>query len=238
MNKIKKLLLGLVTFAAMAVLCAVCAGAQEYTSGLWKYFPQNDGTIYISSYAGFGDDLTIPSTIDGLKVSGIADEAFRGNQNIGKVTLSSNIKFIGYKAFEGSSLTSINIPSSVTEFKSIAGSYAFRNCDSLTTVVFNANTTVPGYAFYDCDSLTTVTIGDTTKGVSFNAFENCSALKTVKLGNNVEFIGEEAFHKTYALQSIVCGSGLTRINKRAFKYSGIKSFAIPPNSHIYWGLCF
>ena len=67
--KLKKWLLGLVTFAAMAVLCAVCAGAEEYSSGLWKYTPVGNGEAYITAYSGFDSNLNIPSKLDGYTIS-------------------------------------------------------------------------------------------------------------------------------------------------------------------------
>ena len=80
--KVKKWLLGLVTFAAMVVLCVVCAGAEEYSSGLWKYTPVGDGKAYITAYSGFDSTLNIPTTLNGYIISGIDREAFYGNNNI------------------------------------------------------------------------------------------------------------------------------------------------------------
>ena len=79
--KMKKWLLGLITFAAMAVLCAVYAGAENF-NGFWGYVPQNDSEAYISSYNGFDDKITIPSKIDGYTITGIANDAFYDNDNI------------------------------------------------------------------------------------------------------------------------------------------------------------
>ena len=44
--KLKKWLLGLVTFAAMVVLCVVCAGAETY--GDLEYGVLDDGTVQIT----------------------------------------------------------------------------------------------------------------------------------------------------------------------------------------------
>ena len=45
--KVKKWLLGFMTFAAMAVLCVVCAGAETY--GDFEYDVLDDGTVEILS---------------------------------------------------------------------------------------------------------------------------------------------------------------------------------------------
>ena len=189
--KLKKWLLTLVAFAVMAVVCAVCAGAEEYSSGLWKYTKQSNGTAYISAYSGFDSNLNIPSTLNGLTVSGIDDDAFYNNKNITNVVIPSSVTYIGSRAFAGSSITSINIPSTVTDFgyDYWDDTYStFNNCDKLTTVLFNAKASVPEKAFYDCDALTTVTIGDYTTDIGESAFEGCDNLSAVKLGNSIKHI--------------------------------------------------
>ena len=227
--KLKKWLLGLMTFAAMAVLCVVCAGAEEYTSGLWKYTKQSDGTVYISAYSGFDSNLNIPSKLNGLTVSGIDDEAFYNNTNITNVVIPSSVTYIGYRAFAGSSITSINIPSTVTDFGYDYWdntSSTFNNCDKLITVSFNAKTSVPEDAFYDCDALTTVTIGNSTTDIGESAFEECDNLSSVKLGNNIKHIYDYAFEDS-GLKSITFPSSVTYIGSEAFSNTDLTSVTIP-----------
>ena len=226
--KLKKWLLGLMTFAAMAVLCAVCAGAKEYSSGLWKYTPVGNGEAYITAYSGFDSTLNIPSKLDGYTVSGIDDEAFYNNTNITNVVIPSSVTYIGYRAFAGSSITSINIPSTVTDFGLdwYDSGNTFENCDKLTTVSFNAKTSVPKKAFYDCDDLTTVTVGNSTTDINQSAFEECDKLISVKLGNNIEGIYDYAFKNT-GLKSIVFPSSVTYIGFETFRNTAITSVSIP-----------
>ena len=222
--KVKKWLLGLVTFAAMAVLCAVCAGAEEYSSGLWRYTKQSDGTVFISGYTGFDSILNIPSTLDGLTVSGIDDEAFRDKTDISKVNIPSSVTFIGGYAFAGSSITSIDIPSTVTKFDYFHNT--FENCDKLTTVTFNASTGVPYRAFIDCDALKTVIIGNCTTSIDEKAFYDCDSLSTVKLGNKISSIGDYAFENT-VIKSISIPSSVSYIGYAAFRNTKLTSVNIP-----------
>ena len=112
--KLKKWLLGLVTFAAMVVICAVCVGAEEYSSGLWKYTPVGGGKAYITAYSGFDSNLNIPSKLDGYTITGIDNYAFSENRNITNIKLPKTIAVIGIGAFKGSSVKKVEIPNSVT----------------------------------------------------------------------------------------------------------------------------
>ena len=224
--KMKKWLLWLITFAAMAVLCAVCTGAEEYSSGLWRYTKQSNGTVFISGYTGFDSILNIPSTLDGLTVSGIDDEAFRDKTDISKVNIPSSVTFIGYRAFAGSSIRSIDIPSTVTKFDFSWGFHTFENCDNLTTVTFNASTDVPNDAFNDCDALKTVTIGNCTTSIGKKAFYDCDSLSTVKLGNKISSIGDYAFENT-VIKSISIPSSVSYIGYAAFRNTKLTSVNIP-----------
>lgn len=73
--KVKKWLLGLITFAAMVVICAVCAGAETY--GDFEYSVLDDGTVEITDYNGWkAEKVDIPEKIDGKSVTSIGNEAF------------------------------------------------------------------------------------------------------------------------------------------------------------------
>ena len=143
--KVKKWLLAIATFAVMAVVCAVAAGAETY--GDFRYWVQGDGTVHITGYNIYGraENVDIPDKIDGKSVTGIGDWAFNGCTN----------------------LTSITIPDSVTEI----GLSAFYDCTSLTsTTIPNSVTSIGDSAFYGCSSLTSVTIPNSVTEIGFHAF--------------------------------------------------------------------
>ena len=111
--KLKKWLLGLVTFAAMVVLCAVCAGAETY--GNLEYSVLDDGTVQITDCEYGAEAVVIPDTIDGKSVTSIDWYAFYGCENLKSITIPNSVTSIGLSAFSGcSNLTSVTIPDSVT----------------------------------------------------------------------------------------------------------------------------
>ncbi len=65
------------------------------------------------------------------------------------VSISSSVQTIEDYAFEGSDITSISIPASVTSINY----YSFANCSKLATVkIYNKNATINRYAFDGCPS--------------------------------------------------------------------------------------
>jgi len=165
MKKIKKLLLGLVTFAAMAVLCAVCAGAE--TAGSYEYAVLDDGTVKITGYTGTADILRIPDTISDKSVTVIGNSAF-GYKSFKELYIPSSIKSIEQKAFYYCrQITSVKIPSSVE----IIYEYAFQNCSALETVTISEGVTrICDYAFKDCYNLSSVSLPDSMRRIGQKAF--------------------------------------------------------------------
>ena len=107
---------------------------------------------------------------------------------------------IGEHAFSGcSSLTSVNIPSSVKWI----GSYAFSGCSSLTSVNIPSSVAYIGdCAFQDCSSLTSINIPSSVTEIREYAFDGCSSLISVKIPSSVTSIGGSAFSGCSGLRSI------------------------------------
>ena len=103
MKLTKKLLAS--ALALLLVLTAIpmygmeAEAAQKLTSGDYEYTVNEDGaSVTITGYLGYGGDITIPSEIEGKKVSRINGYAF---------------SYLGC-------LTGVTIPDSVTSIDSIA----------------------------------------------------------------------------------------------------------------------
>ena len=59
-------------------------------------------------------------------------------------------------------------------------SYAFRNCDGLTSITIpDSVTSIGEYAFEDCTNLTSITIGNGVTGIDDAAFNGCSSLTSI-----------------------------------------------------------
>lgn len=95
--------------------------------GAYTYITE-DGEAILTGYTGTEKNVSLPSEIDGVKVTSIGKETFR-NTALEAVVLPDSIQSIGWFAFSGcSNLKSIAIPSSVK----IIEYGAFDGCSSLT----------------------------------------------------------------------------------------------------------
>ena len=130
--------------------------------------------------------VSIPATvkINGVtyKVTKIADNAFKNNKTITKVTVGSNIKTIGKNAFSGATkLKTVSVGKNVTE----VGANAFKGCSSLTSVTLGSKATKIGAnAFNGCKKLKTIKITSTklsSKTVAKNAFKGLTKATTIKV---------------------------------------------------------
>ena len=147
--------------------------------------------------------------------------------------------YIDGKAFKGSGLESIVLPSTITTLKSSA----FYNCTNLKSVkfecAFDTNTTIiEGSVFYGCSALTSLDLGPLTKmGESMfenctaltsltipatynghtnkNAFKGCTSLKSVDLGG-IKYTGESMFANCTSLTDVTVTSSVGTFNASTF----------------------
>ena len=143
----------------------------------------------------------------------IGDYAFFGCSRLTSLTLPSGITEIGDYAFCGSGLTSLTLPSGVTKI----GNHAFRDCSGLTSLTLPSGVTEIGdFAFYGCSGLTSLTLPSGVTKIGGYAFRDCSGLTSLTLPSGVTEIGDFAFYGCSGLTSLTLPSGVTEIGDFAF----------------------
>ncbi len=211
----------------------------------------NNGAITIAGVGPgmAGPSLTIPTSLNGLKVVGIGDSAFSGLEGLGSVTIPGTIPSIGdyafarcygltnvtigegvvaigAGAFAGCPLTGIALPDSVTT----VGGGAFYFCTSLTRVVIGGGiASMGGGVFYGCNHLTSVLLSAGLAAIGDGWFDSCATLTNVAIASSVTSIGERAFFGCAGLAGLTLPNGLTNIGDAAFEgCAGLSSLIIPP----------
>ena len=158
-------------------------------------------------------------------------------------TLVYSGKQIPHYAFEDyTSLTSVNIPDSVTKIgyaafagctslKEFKGKYATEDGRSLivdntliayayasgtTYTIPDSVTEIGNSAFSFCTSLTSVNIPDSVTTIGRSAFNNCDSLTSVNIPDSVTTIGNFAFAGCTSLTSVNIPDSVTSIGNYAF----------------------
>ena len=179
--KMKKWLLAIMTFAVMAVLCVIGAGAETETYGDFQYRVNYDNTVEIDKYVGNAEKVDIPAKIDGKSVTSIGYQAFSGCKSITSVTIPSGVTDIDIRAFSGcENLTGITIPDGVTKI----GESAFQDCAKLAGVTIpNSVVNIGWGAFGYCKSLDSITIPDSVNKIGGRAFMYCESLTKINVAS-------------------------------------------------------
>ena len=178
-------------------------------------------------YAG---DIVIPSSVvyknNTVSVIKIRESAFIDCSSLTSIEIPNSITSIGGGAFAYcTSLTSIEIPNSVTSIEKST----FEKCSSLTSVeIPNSVTSIGNYAFSECSSLTSIEIPNSVTSIGYSAFYRCSSLTSIEIPNSVTSIGYSAFRNCSSLTSIEIPNSVTNIGSEAFcGCSSLTSIEIP-----------
>lgn len=165
-----------------------------FTEGDFTYrvnFMGNNGTVTVVEYNGNGGDVVIPENVRGYDVAEISSEAF----------------------INGSGITSISIPSTITRMHHSAFSF----CDSIERVYitdiakwcdifFDYETATPlcmdADLYLNGELLTDVIIPEGVTHISNYAFYGCTSIKTVEIPESVTYIGWRTFNYCDTLSDI------------------------------------
>jgi hypothetical protein len=185
-------------------------------------FVFSQGTI--TGYTGTGGVVDIPSTIGGVPVAVIGEDAFKDNATIKSLKIPDGVTLICDRAFFGmTALESARIGNGVTYI----GSNAFYQNATLATVSLGSRITKIGDAAFAGAALTAVTIPASVTSIGNNAFLNNANLTSVTIANAKTSIGDSAFVNCKKLATVALGNGVTSIGDAAFSGDALTAVTIP-----------
>ena len=188
------------------------------------YIDNNSGVKYAYSTLGNLDDTETADVISSTGVSGNIIILSSFKLNDRTYIVTS----IGHNAFRNcNSLSSVVIPNSVTSI----GDYAFGSCSSLVSIELPTSVISIGYyAFGSCCRLSSIVIPNSVTSIGPSAFYYCTSLTTVSISNSITSIGANTFICCASLTFVNIPDGITSIGTNAFAYcSRLTTITFPDN---------
>lgn len=192
-----------------------------------KYFKAVDGVLYtkdgkklVRYPSGRKGAFVVPST-----VTSIAQDAFRGC-SVTSIQIPDSVSAIGNSAFYNcKKLETINIPSKVTALRK----NMFYHCSSLKNITLPPKLEVLGNsAFKGCRSLESISLPSSLNKMGNYIFNDCKSLTEISIPKKLTTIPYSAFKNCSSLTQIQFGSNIEDINMLSFQNcTSLKSITIP-----------
>ena len=240
-----KCLCSILLILTMLSTCWTYSVAEEmsdaFTSGDYEYIILDDGTVKITKYNGSAQELAIPDTLDGKKVTSIGNRVFSACRSLTSIFISDSVSQLDKLAFFGCRfLKSFAVSPDNPYFAAIDGVLFCKSNKSLishpsskessTYNVPQGVLSIDDYAFFDCNFLTSVILPDSLSSIGDYAFASCSSLSSIFIPTSVTTIGECAFISCSSLSSISLPDSVVSIGSHAFQFCDSLSTISLPNS--------
>jgi formylglycine-generating enzyme required for sulfatase activity len=203
-------------FTMFFLVAAFSVPAQSVTEDMFRVEQLADNTLRITNFWGDVENLVIPSTISGLRVTEIGSTAFT-RRGIISVVIPDTVTVIGERAFCSNSLSPRVNP---------------RSGDprgTLTRVTIGRGVrTIGDFAFNNNPGLTEITIPDSVTSIGQGVFSHCG-LTRITWGRGLEFIESAAFYGN-RLTNVTIPASLKRLDGNIFRGNLIESVTIQNNS--------
>lgn len=154
--------------------------------------PYNGYDLYINGQ--------LVNSINLTSLTEISPYAFYFCKSLTSVTLSGNVRSVGFAAFERCKfLISVELGENVSNIRG----RAFLQCYALESINIPIGVTqIESETFTQCTSLMSINLPNSVEAIRSRAFSSCDKLNTVVMTNSVKQIGDEAFAECVELATI------------------------------------
>lgn len=207
----------------------ITASAADMTHGALYYKINDEGTITITGYDKDVTSIIIPSTIDGISVTAIANNAFR-DYAFGGIVIPDSVTSIGENVFwnaNGDDLAIFANTGSYAETYAADKGIPFFAPEELSGdmgddihwsfditsfhLTLNGSGAMPVFEGYSYLTLPCYIAED---NIPWYLFRN--AIQSAEVGGTITTIGEEAFFDCYNLKSVTMSDTVIGIEQYAF----------------------
>ena len=199
-----------------------CGGEGDGTNLTWTF--DSDGVLVIEGQGMMKDWIWEESDPESYYYQ--PTDWHKHNGEIYSVIIRNGIIKIGsYAFYDCESLSSINLPESLTGI----GDDAFGNCSDLSSIKLPESlTSIGNGAFANCSNFNSINLPESLTSIGNGAFSQCFNLSSVKLPESLTSIGEGAFWWCSSLSSINLPESLTSIGEGVFvNCSNLSSIKLP-----------
>lgn len=199
---------------------------------------ETSGGLTVTGYTGTDKKVRIPDSIGGKPVTGIADEAFRGNTGMTVLWIPDGVTSFGRNILVGTkSLYALHTPLPTEEGKRFLGwlfgaeSYERNNVEDLRRIDFleigGHATELPAYSLFDCNDLVTLRLPEGMTQIGDWALARCAALRLLDV-SGLRSLGSGALMGCTSLRELTFSATLETIGREALgNCNGLRRLTLP-----------
>lgn len=183
-------------------------------------------TLETIGASAFKSDVLLGSVDIPATVQTIGANAFSGCAALAEITLKEGLVSVGTDAFSGTAVSSIYIPSTLSE---VGQKGIFENCENLSEIKYAEGlTAIPANLFNNCPGIKEIVIPDTVVSIGDSAFSGCLNAASLTLPAKLETIGSSAFASLELVTEISIPATVVSIGSGAFSgCASVKALVLP-----------
>ncbi len=201
-------------------------------------FREENGGITITGYAGNEKRVRVPAEIDQKPVKAIADEVFRGHEEITTLYIPDTVEQFGKNILLGcKGIYALRTPLSTAEGTDYLGylygatSYEMNNTADLRTLAYleigGMASALPAYALYDCNDIVCIKLPQTMTVLSEYSLYLCESLKYLN-AEHLTIVADYAMFGCGSMTDLAFGASLQKIGFAALKdCSSMRNLTLP-----------